>query len=103
MVTALSDHGEGYKCEPPFMVQTLESDPRTEARSLYVWGNNSNSEIGLGDHQVAENISFYNQCVMRKVIRNDLFEQNSVLSIAAGNTTSLFLIVDKQNYSQQII
>jgi Fibronectin type III domain len=58
VVTAINELGEGYKAAP-FMVRTLSQNLDTQAGSLYVWGSNTNSELGLSDDQVLKNISFY--------------------------------------------
>ena len=68
VVTAENGFGEGYKAAP-FMVRTLPRDIDTESSTLYVWGTNINSEIGLTDDQVLQNISFYQKNAMKKVIR----------------------------------
>lgn len=51
VVTAVNDLGEGYK-SVPFMVRTLSQNLDKEAGSLYVWGSNINSELGLSEDQV---------------------------------------------------
>ena len=51
------------------MVRTMSVDVEKEAGSLYVWGSNINSELGLTDEQVMQNISFYQKSTMKKIIR----------------------------------
>jgi hypothetical protein len=48
VVTALNKLGEGYQ-NKPVMVRTMPIDINTQAGTLYVWGSNINSEIGLTD------------------------------------------------------
>lgn len=40
---------------------------------------------------------------MRKVLRNELFERDSVAQIATGNASSIFLLIDKESKSQTIV
>jgi len=51
MVTAVNDFGEGYKSEFPTIIIT-KSIQTINPSSLYVWGNNTNSEIGLTEELV---------------------------------------------------
>ena len=46
--------GEGYPAEESTFVRTMD-DTLNDPGSLYVWGNNQSSELGLTDAQVAEN------------------------------------------------
>jgi alpha-tubulin suppressor-like RCC1 family protein len=68
VITAVNGLGEGYK-NSPLMVRTMSVDVEKEAGSLYVWGSNINSELGLTDEQVMQNISFYQKSTMKKIIR----------------------------------
>lgn len=77
------------------MIRTLSENVVKDPCTLYVWGNNGNSELGLDDGQVLKNIAFYKKCALYKVIRQSLFENNSILQVATGNTSALFLVVDK--------
>ena len=54
IVTAVNEHGEGYKTEVATMVRTLPIEAQ-KTRDLYVWGSNTNSEIGLTEALVADN------------------------------------------------
>ena len=72
VVTAESQHGEGYKAEP-LMVRTLAEDLDAGAGNLYVWGNNANSELGLSDEHVMQNVSSYSKFAMKKPIRQTAF------------------------------
>lgn len=51
VITAVSSLGEGYK-NTPVMIRTMSLDLDKQAGTLYVWGSNSNSELGLTDEQV---------------------------------------------------
>ena len=68
VVTAVNSLGEGYK-NVPVMIRTMSVDLDKQAGTLYVCGSNSNSELGLTDEQVMQNISFYQKSSMKKVIR----------------------------------
>ena len=102
VVTTENMYGEGYKAYPS-LIRTLAEDLDSEAYTPYVWGNNANSEIGLSDEQVRCNIAFYVKSSIRKVLRNDLYQTNSVVQVAAGNSSSVFLIIDKDSHAQSII
>jgi len=78
VVTAVNEHGEGYKAKAT-MIRTLSENVVKDPCTLYVWGNNANSELGLDDGQVLKNIAFYKKCALYKVIRQSLFENNSIL------------------------
>jgi hypothetical protein len=71
VVTAVNKLGEGYKSIN--MIITLAREIATDLSSLFVWGCNFNSEIGLTDDQVCKNVSFYQKSCMKKVIRNTSF------------------------------
>jgi hypothetical protein len=68
VITAVNGLGEGYK-NSPLMVRTMSVDVDKEAGTLYVWGSNINSELGLSDEQVLHNVSFYQKSTMQKIIR----------------------------------
>ena len=78
VVTAVNEFGEGYKAKP-CMVRTMDQDVDNERYSVYVWGNNASSEIGLSDDQVIQNMSYYKKFTMGKPLRNQLFQRESVL------------------------
>lgn len=48
-IIAESDRGEGYKTKQPHIFKTLKF---SEKCSVYVWGQNANSEIGLTNELV---------------------------------------------------
>lgn len=78
------------------MVRTLSQDLENEACTLYVWGNNANSELGLNDDQVLGNIAFYQKYALRKIIKQTSFADESVVQVATGNASSLYLIIDPE-------
>ena len=78
-------------------------DINTQAGTLYVWGSNINSEIGLTDDQVVQNVSFFQKSSMKKAIRQTCFKNNSIAQVAAGNTSSVVLVVDQENQEQSIV
>lgn len=67
-----SDNGEGYKSKVTFMCKTMRDSGLHE---LYVWGNNQNSETGLTDELVQDNIKDYNteKCIMFKPVKHLMF------------------------------
>lgn len=102
VVTAESQHGEGYKAEP-LMVRTLAEDLDAGAGNLYVWGNNANSELGLSDEHVMQNVTSYSKFAMKKPIRQTAFQEESVVQVAAGNASSVFLVIDPETRYQTIV
>lgn len=56
-VTAVNQHGEGYKAEPKLCMTQTAGFSKT--RQMYVWGSNCNSELGLSDSLVAANKAIY--------------------------------------------
>ena len=60
MVTAENEHGEGYRPEMPSIVLT-QAPSFQETSSMYVWGSNSMSELGLSEQQVEANKQHYNK------------------------------------------
>ncbi len=102
VVTAVNKLGEGYQ-NKPVMVRTMPIDINSQAGTLYVWGSNINSEIGLTDDQVVQNVSFFQKSSMKKAIRQTCFKNNSVAQVAAGNTSSVVLVVDQENQEQSIV
>jgi len=66
-VFAVNAIGEGYKPDQPVFARTME-DTLHEPGSLYVWGNNLSSELGLTDEQVEENKQSYKKSSMRAPI-----------------------------------
>jgi len=53
VITAVSDKGEGYKNKMTTMVRTMPQS-LNDSGSLYVWGSNKSSEIGLNDETLAK-------------------------------------------------
>ena len=60
MVTATNEIGEGYKTEHPSIVITKRKSFDTP-KSMYVWGSNTNSEIGLTEELVEQNKKYFHQ------------------------------------------
>ena len=68
--------------------------------SLYVWGNNSSSEIGLTDDIVEENKENYNQvkCSMMVPVKHKMF--NGLLyNVIPGNVNSMFHCVNANEHT----
>ena len=102
VVTAENQTGEGYKAMP-MMIRTLGQDVETEALTPYVWGQNNFSQLGLSDEQVLGNVSFYHKFCMKKVLRSELFERESVLQVAPGNLSCVYLFCDKESKTQTVV
>eukprot|EP00347_Sterkiella_histriomuscorum_P000877 403374181 len=97
-VTAENDMGEGYQAKIPHLIQTQSFQNHTKSpSSLYVWGNNSNSELGMQDEQAKENESNYINHSLRKIVKNKCFNTGSVVQCAPGNVHSLFLYIDQDS------
>ena len=92
-IQAVNAIGEGYKADQPAFIRTME-DNLNEPGSLYVWGNNQSSEIGLTDQQVDENKADYKKCAMSKPVRHTMFD-GIIYDVAAGNVNTLFHCVNK--------
>jgi len=67
----------------------------SEPGSLYVWGNNQSSEIGLTDQIVEENKAGYRKCSMRQPVKHPMFNR-IVYNVAPGNVNTLFHCVNKE-------
>ena len=93
-VFAVNSKGEGYPAKQPFFARTMKED-LTEPGSLYVWGNNASSELGLTDEMVEDNKASYERCAMFKPIRQPMFD-GIVYDVAAGNINTLFHCVNKE-------
>ncbi len=102
VVTAENKRGEGYKAEP-LMIRTLFEDLDAGAGNLYVWGSNANSELGLTDDQVTENVAFYQKYAMKKVLRQYSFSDEAVVQVAAGNASSVTLVIDPETRYQTVV
>jgi hypothetical protein len=103
MITAENEHGEGYKSEKTFMIKTTTQNFLHDGCSLFCWGNNANSELALPDEQVKKNDAFYVKHSMRKILNNTLFESGSLLQVAPGNASTIFLYLDKESNSQSVL
>ena len=67
-VVAVNAIGEGYSPEKVHFVRTMK-DSINEPGSLYVWGNNQSSELGLSDEAVQEHKNIYYNYAIRGVVR----------------------------------
>ena len=67
-----------------------------------MWGNNSNSELGLTDELVAENKDSYHKFCMMKPVKHTQFD-GMLYQAALGNVNSLFICYDKSNESTMLI
>lgn len=81
----------------------MSLDLDKEAGTLYVWGSNVNSELGLTDEQVMQNISFYQKSTMKKIIRQTCFQNNTVAQVATGNTSAVVLVLDHETKYQTVV
>lgn len=67
-IHAVNALGEGYKAKRPGFMRTM-TDSLNQPGSLYVWGNNKNSEVGLTDQLVEENKADYHNFSMTKPVK----------------------------------
>ena len=100
-VRAINSKGEGYVPDQPTFVRTMETT-LSEPGSLYVWGNNQHSEIGLTDDQVEENKDSYVKCRMTKPVKHAMFNA-IVYDVAPGNITTLFHCVNKETQDTFVV
>jgi alpha-tubulin suppressor-like RCC1 family protein len=68
-----------------------------------VWGSNANSELGLSDEQVTQNITSYVKYSMKKVLRQTAFGDEAVVQVACGNASSVMLVIDPETRYQTIV
>lgn len=98
LVTAENEHGEGYRPAYPSIVLT-QPQSFQDTSSMYVWGSNSMSELGLSEQQVEANKQHYNKtdksAILSKPIKHDNFNQ-MVHQVAPGNISTTLLCVDKE-------
>lgn len=100
-VFAVNAIGEGYPAEQSTYVRTMD-DALSEPGSLYVWGNNQSSELGLTDEQVEENKASYSRCTMRTAVKHSMFD-GIVYDVAPGNVTTVFHCVNKDTRDTFIV
>jgi hypothetical protein len=66
--------------------------------SLYVWGHNDTSQLGLKDEEV-ESFSekeYKNYCLLKPYKNESTFKQQ-LIDASPGNVSALFLYFDKEN------
>ena len=101
MITAENQLGEGYKSKTPFFVHTPQAQV---LHTLYTWGNNTSSELALSDEQLATlDKDIHIKSSVRRVVKNQSFEQGGVMLVAPGNASSIVLYVDKNTKSQSLL
>lgn len=100
-VHAVNALGEGYPAEQPNFVRTM-GDSLNEAGSLYVWGNNKSSELGLTDQLVEENKDGYRKFAMHKPVKQSMFN-SIVYDVAAGNVNTLFHCVNNETKDTYVV
>eukprot|EP00347_Sterkiella_histriomuscorum_P020502 403337553 len=100
-VTAVNEIGKGYEGKSFFM-QTLPYSEKDYNQQLYVWGENSSSELGITEEQ-ASSLQSNDQSKLKSVIHNNLFSSGGLLQVAPGNTQSLMLYKSKSSVNPQII
>jgi hypothetical protein len=93
-VIAESAQGEGYKGEP-VLFKTSEF---SQLSSLYVWGKNASSEIGLTDEMCEKNAQHYrkDKSIMYSPVEHPNFSQMCAQAVG-GNINSTFLCVDEND------
>lgn len=71
--------------------------------SLYVWGHNAASQLGLKDDEVLQfSEKEYKKYCMLRPQKNDMFKQ-SLIQVSPGNVSALFLFYDTENRQEMII
>jgi alpha-tubulin suppressor-like RCC1 family protein len=99
LVTAVNSKGEGYKNQKPSMIRTMSAS-FSNPSSLYVWGSNSHSEIGLSEDLVNANIKFYqkskDKACLIKGIKHDNFDK-IVQQVACGHISTTVLCSSENN------
>ena len=71
-------------------------------KSLYVWGSNSSSEIGLTDDIVNENKESYLKCNMMKPVKHPMF--NGLLyDVVPGNVNTMFHCINAEDHSSFLV
>ena len=94
MITATNLKGEGYKQKHGQFIKTMKESMYTPC-SLYVWGDNSSSQLGLdGDYDKFARITEdgEQECVLPTL--NKQFG-SMVYDSAAGNASTLFTVTDQ--------
>lgn len=95
---AVNAKGEGYEPESPSFLMT-QKDSYDRPSSLYVWGSNNNSELGIDDTFVKNNEQHFHKTkknvFLSKPLKHDKFA-SMTQQIAQGNLSALALIVDHE-------
>lgn len=100
IVTASNENGEGYLSKVPSFIRTQASLFKNTC-SLYVWGSNANSELGLSEELVEQHSEFYHRnedsVYLCKPVMQRSFH-SIVSSISCGNvSTNVVCTPDSQN------
>ena len=100
-VFAVNGIGEGYKPIESCFIRTMD-DNLNDPGSLYVWGNNQSSELGLTDEMVEENKLSYKKCSMRQAVRHHMFD-GIVYDVAPGNVNTMFHCVNNETKNTFVV
>lgn len=92
-VNAVNELGVGYDAQSTFFMTPDYSS--SKAYSLYVWGENSNAQLGLSDEQITETKENYRKYKMLKVVKNESFE-SQVVQVSPGNVSTTVLYYDPE-------
>lgn len=71
-INAENELGIGYE-EEPFFVRTMPA-VFDKPCGLYVWGANTQSQLGLSDEQISANIKLYHKYRMTQPLKNETFK-----------------------------
>jgi hypothetical protein len=74
-VKAENQYGEGYEAEKPTIILTQPATFKSPCR-LYVWGSNTNSEIGLTEELVEQNKQHYSKTEKQAILTKPLMHTN---------------------------
>ena len=100
-VNGVNELGEGYNSRP-FFIRTANYDPNEGLNTLYVWGNNINSQLALKDEQITKDKKSYARNCMMVPVNNTAFN-DSVVDVSSGNVTTLVTFYDKELQNTLII
>ena len=93
VITACNQHGEGYKPDIPSMVRTQPLSI-SNTSSLYIWGSNTNSQLGLTEKMLTQHRSNYfkndSKSYLSTAVKHEGF-QSLVHQVASGNINTTVL------------
>lgn len=104
-ITACNKHGEGYKSQTPFFIRTMP-DSIMDTSSLYVWGSNDNSDLGLTAELVESNKDFYHKTKKHAFASKPIFQSafgSIVHQVSCGNISTGVLCVTPETHETMLV